>query len=356
MKILIDIGHPAHVHYFKNFIKVMIEKDHSITITARDKDVTHSLLKENNLEYVSRGKGSSGFFGKLFYIPKGDSIVYKIAKQKKIDLFLSFASPYASHAAFLLRKPHIAFDDTEVAKFGQLMYRPFTSVFVNPTSFRKNFKNKQIRFNGFIELCHLHPRYFTPDEKIYEELNIEKNKKYSVVRFVSWEANHDFGHHGYLLEKKLEIVSQLLKFGNVFISSEGELPESLEQYRLKIAPNRIHDVLAFADIYIGEGATMASECAMIGVPALYINAISAGTIEEQQKLGLLEQIVDPDILLMRINEILGNPKFKEELLLKRNQMLQHKIDVTAFMVWLIENYPESVKIMRENPDYQLRFQ
>ena len=40
---------------------------------------------------------------------------------------------------------------------------------------------------------------------------------------------------------------------------------------------------------------------------------------------------------------------------RRKKMLADKIDVTAFMVWLIENYPESVKIMKKNPDYQLRF-
>ena len=33
-------------------------------------------------------------------------------------------------------------------------------------------------------------------------------------------------------------------------------------------------------------------------------------------------------------------------------MLVDKIDVTAFMVWFIENYPTTVKIMKENPDYQ----
>jgi hypothetical protein len=36
-------------------------------------------------------------------------------------------------------------------------------------------------------------------------------------------------------------------------------------------------------------------------------------------------------------------------------MLSDKIDVTAFMVWFVENYPESAKIMKENPDYQWRF-
>jgi hypothetical protein len=36
-------------------------------------------------------------------------------------------------------------------------------------------------------------------------------------------------------------------------------------------------------------------------------------------------------------------------------MLRDKIDVTAFMVWFIENYPDSVNIMKENPEYQDRF-
>jgi len=36
-------------------------------------------------------------------------------------------------------------------------------------------------------------------------------------------------------------------------------------------------------------------------------------------------------------------------------MLEDKIDVTAFLVWFVENYPESFSIMRENPDYQAGF-
>lgn len=36
-------------------------------------------------------------------------------------------------------------------------------------------------------------------------------------------------------------------------------------------------------------------------------------------------------------------------------MLQDKIDVTAFMVWFIENYPKSVEIIKDNPKYQYNF-
>ena len=40
---------------------------------------------------------------------------------------------------------------------------------------------------------------------------------------------------------------------------------------------------------------------------------------------------------------------------KGKTCLHDKIDVTAFLVWFVENYPESFRIMKENPDYQLNF-
>ena len=36
-------------------------------------------------------------------------------------------------------------------------------------------------------------------------------------------------------------------------------------------------------------------------------------------------------------------------------MLDDNIDVTSFFTWFIENYPESQKIMKENPGYQYEF-
>jgi len=33
----------------------------------------------------------------------------------------------------------------------------------------------------------------------------------------------------------------------------------------------------------------------------------------------------------------------------------NKIDPTKFLVWLIENYPKSKSILKENPNYQYKF-
>lgn len=215
MNIHIDIGHPAHVHYFKNFIQLITTKGHTVSITARDKEVTLYLLTQNKLPFINRGKGKSGFWGKLFYIFKGDAVVFLTAKKNSADLFLSMASPYAAHASFLMGKPHIVIDDTEAATFGHLMYKPFSNVFVNPKAFKKDFGKKQIRFDGFIELCHLHPNYFSPDNNIYKELEISMQERYFVLRFISWEANHDFGHTGMTFQDKIKLIEELSKYGRV---------------------------------------------------------------------------------------------------------------------------------------------
>ena len=77
MRIFLDIGHPAHVHYFKNLIKNLKIKGNKFLITAREKDVTHELLNNYNIPYISRGRGSSGLLGKFI---KDDLISFELFK------------------------------------------------------------------------------------------------------------------------------------------------------------------------------------------------------------------------------------------------------------------------------------
>lgn len=57
MKILLDINHPAHVHYFKYFIKIMKSKEHEFLIISRNKEIEHYLLKKYNIPFINRGRG-----------------------------------------------------------------------------------------------------------------------------------------------------------------------------------------------------------------------------------------------------------------------------------------------------------
>jgi predicted glycosyltransferase len=344
MRIFIDIGHPAHVHYFKNFYQIMSEKGHDFLITARQKEVSHELLEAYHIPYKTRGKGSNQFLGKILYLPKADLFLLKEALRFKPDIFLSFASPYAAQVSAILRKPHIAFDDTEHAKLGQLFYRPFTKLILSPRAYMGKRSAKQKFFNGYMELCYLHPNYFTPNESVLNLLSIDKNERYTVLRFVSWNANHDTGHSGISLENKRKAVQEFLKFGRVFISSEGKLPKDLEAYQISVPPARMHDVLNYATLFYGESATMASESAMLGTPGIYLDNAGRGYTNDLEKnYGLVynfnESEEDQISSIQKGVELLQNENLKEKSKLKREQLLKDKIDVTSFMVELVENYP-----------------
>ena len=289
------------------------------------------------------------------YIFKADFLIWKFAKKIKPDIFLSFASPYSAHVSWLCNKPSVIIDDTEHAKLNHFLYKPFVSTILTPSVFKKDMGQKQIKFDGFMELCALHPNYFKPNENVLKDLGINKKDKFVILRFVSWNANHDIGQIGLSIQNKINLANGLSKFVKVFISSEGEIPDEIKKYQINISPEKIHDVLYFCTLYIGEGATMASECAMLGTPAIYINSLDAGTLQEQVNYGLLYSFRNSEGVLNKALEIIHKENTKQEHQTLLQKMLSDKIDVTAFMVWFIENYPESIKIMKENPDYQNRF-
>ena len=58
----------------------------------------------------------------------------------------------------------------------------------------------------------------------------------------------------------------------VYISSEKALPSELAQYKLSTPSAQIHDVLANADLYVGDSQTMATEAALLGTPAIRSNS------------------------------------------------------------------------------------
>ena len=57
MKFLIDINHPAHVHFFRNPIKLLIDRGHEVMVTSRDKEMALDLLEELGIPMSSRWIG-----------------------------------------------------------------------------------------------------------------------------------------------------------------------------------------------------------------------------------------------------------------------------------------------------------
>ena len=146
----------------------------------------------------------------------------------------------------------------------------------------------------------------------------------------------------------------------MFISSERELSAELDSHRISINPLDIHHVMAFAQLYIGDSQTMAAEARVLGTPFVRFNDFVGrigylNELENKYRLGYGIKPRNPDDLLSTTEKLVNTENLKAVFQDRRKVMLRDKIDVAGFMTWFIENYPESVRIMRENPDYQYRF-
>jgi predicted glycosyltransferase len=341
MRVLIDIGHPAHVHFFKNTIWDLEKKGHKVMVVSRDKDVVIELLNAYKIPHTVLSKVKSGkihLFEEWFI---REYKLFKIAKQFDPDVLMGILSPTAAQIAWLLRKKSIIFNDTEHAVIAQKITYPFCNIICTPSCYLKDEGKKQIRYSGYHELAYLHPSYFIPRPEVLKELGVEVGEPFVILRFVSWGAHHDVGQHG--IENKLALVQELGKFGKVFITSEGPLEEIFEKYRIRIPPEKIHHVLNYASLYVGEGATMAVESSLLGTPSIYISSL-AGTMgnfsELEDKYSLLFNYSDSEAALTKAIELLTDPELKKTWGLKRSVLLRDKIDVTDFMVKLIESIPK----------------
>lgn len=339
MKILIGVCHPKDVHFWKNIIYFLKNNGHEIKIVAWDKDVTLYLLNAYGFDYEIIAKSPKSLIGRLYCLLKSDLKVFRIAEKFKPDIYVT-GDPYLAHVSKIFRKKYICWLDTENAHLTNLITFPFTDVICTPASFEKKIKsNNHITFNGYSELAYLHPNYFKPDSSVLDYLGLSKDERFIVIRFVAWGAYHDTNQQGFT--DKEEFVKTLEKYGRVFISSEKKLDAKFEKYRITIPPEHIHDLLYYATMYIGEGATMTSEAAILGTPALYINTQRLGyTNDIENKYGLLYTFSYPQTAqrqaLLKAIELLENKNLKKEWQKKRERLLNEKIDVTKFMTELIE--------------------
>lgn len=344
MRILFYTGHPAHVHLFRNAIRELEKRGHSVVIASSDKEVSLSLLDAYGFKYFNLGKNRIGIINKALRMLELDYRLYDIGKKNKVDMFVSAGAPYAAHASKLLGKPAIAFDDTEHSTEQYRLYAPFVDAVCTPSCFKKNLGRKQVRYNGYHELAYLHPNYFKPDPRVLDEIGLREGDTFFVLRFVSWGATHDVGQRGLSIGSKKRLISGLGGFGRVYISSEVGLPKELEAYRLNISPDRIHDLLYYATMYVGEGATMATEAGMLGTPSIYISSLSntMGNYEElERRYGLVYSFQDADKGIERVLDLLRDKELKTEWRRRQERMLGEKIDVAAWMADFIGGFPKS---------------
>lgn len=341
MKLLIGVAHPADVHLFKHLIWLLEKKGHNVKIIGRNKDLCKTLLDRYDFEYDLISNAGNGVFGLGLEMISRTKKCVSIIKRYNPDIVLSMMDPPSAIASKVYGKKYISLADTEHSKLVTNLTLPFSDVVLTPSCFRKDLGDKQIRYEGYKELAYLHPNFFQPNPNVLSELGLTENDPYIVMRFVSWGAIHDVGQHG--ICNKKDLVKMLKSYGKVFITSEEEMDVELERYKLELPPEKLHDLLYYATLYIGEGATTASECAVLGTHAIYVNTLRLGYLdEEEEKYDLVYNFSTQEDIEKKVYdkalELLKNPNLREDGKKKRDKLLKDKIDVTQFIAQFVEHY------------------
>jgi predicted glycosyltransferase len=329
MRIHIDVGHPAHVHLYRNFIKSLSKKAEFL-ITARNKDVTIHLLNAYGIPYeIVDGKSNNVFLE----WGKRTLRVYKLSKKFSPTYLMGLLNPAIAFSSFLLRRPAIIFNDSEPEAIklpiADKITAPLVDVIIVPESLRHSYGKKEVRVASYKELAYLHPNYFKPDFKKLSNAGITKDEEFVLLRFVAWRAYHDIGEGGFSYEHKLKLIKELSEYATVFISSENPLPKELEKYRIPIPPEDIHHFLYYAKLLVCDSQTITTEAGILGTPAIrsnsFVGAKDMGNfIELEKKYRLVFNIRDPDKAIEKAVSLINQQGLKRIWSRKREKLLKDK--------------------------------
>ena len=188
VKILIDILHPAHVHFFKNFIRQ--SKDWCETVVvSRNKEITDRLLQLEAIKYSKLSDPAFGALGQALELSSRWVKIFQILKKEKCDLAMSISGLCTAVPAKLLGIPNITFTDTEDASLSNKLAFPFSDVILTPQFFLHKLGKRHIRYSGLHELAYL--RNIDDEQIAAEQRQLNLPERYVVLRLVAHKALHD---------------------------------------------------------------------------------------------------------------------------------------------------------------------
>lgn len=339
MRILVEILHPAHVHVFRNAIAEFEARGDEVLVLSREKDVANQLLDAYQIPYLSISRLGASKWSLLQEMLVRDFRMLRAALSFRPDVLIGIMGVTIVQVGLLLRKPAVVFYDTENATITNRIVYPLAHTVCTPECYSAPVQGKHVTYPGYHELAYLHPNRFTADARVVESSGVDPKTPYFILRFVSWQASHDLGERGFGLNMKRRFVEGLRERGRVLISSEGPLPADLEELRFSAPPEQMHHFLAHARLLVGESATMASEAAMLGVPAFYIADTGRGYTDElETRYGLVQNfsLSEASTALTQALSGLDDAAFLPSFQSRHEQMLREHIDVTSWMVQTID--------------------
>jgi predicted glycosyltransferase len=364
MNFLFYLVHPAKFHFHKVQINSLNKKGHKVDILINSKDILEDLVKEEGWNYFNifpngrKIKGLHVYLSAFLTIIKSNYRILKFIKHKKYDLFIG---DFLTWVGLIKRVKTLYPTDDVLNQVPEQII--FLSAATHPIAPKitdlKIYNKKTIHYKGYKALAHLHPNHFKPNKnKLLKHL--QDGTDYFLIRCTGFFATHDINKKGiddFMLYKLEKLLSP---YGKILITSERKLPKDLKKYNLNIRKSDMSHYIAFAKLFIGDSTTMCTEAAVLGTPAVefdeYFYEIEQ-MLELQNKYNLVHcyRTHEQNDMLTKVEELLQTTNLKEIYKRRRGKLLKETIDVSAFLIWIFENYPKSTNEYFSNSNIQDNF-
>ena len=113
MRILVQLGHPAHFHLYKNTIKNLEAKNHKVFVLIKKKDILEDLLINANIKYLNilpKGRKDT-LLGIIIGIIKRFVSILRFSIANNIDLLTGSSTEVAQVGKFTGKRSIITGED-----------------------------------------------------------------------------------------------------------------------------------------------------------------------------------------------------------------------------------------------------
>lgn len=334
MRVIVTIQHPAHVHLFRHAISELESRGHEVSVFARKKDIAIELLDRYDIEHTVLADRARSLSELAVRQARYEFGLLRRAWRIEPDVMLGMGEPGVAHVSTLVGCPGLVFTDTEHAWLQNVLAFPLADRICTPTAYRDDVGDRQVRYDGYHELAYLHPDRFEPDPDVLETVGFGEGDSFAILRLNAWRAAHDVGDGG--LDDIRDVVERVESTGtDVVVTSEPDLPPDLARYEYDVSIDRMHDLLYYADLLVGESATMAAESAVLGTPAVFISSSRRGYTDELgDRYGLVFTFSGADRQEAGVERAVSilNESDDGTWRQRRERVLEDKIDTTDFIL------------------------
>jgi predicted glycosyltransferase len=236
-----------------------------VVITCRDYMHVADMLELYGVPYRCVGKYGVSLYEKLVYGLERQRALAEVAME--VDAMVSFPSPDAARVVFGLGKPLVVLNDTPHAHHVNRLVIPLSDVLVAPAAtpeeaWRGYCPRRVVTFDGVFE--YMWTSRFAPNPDVVRKLGLSPG---GYVVFRPEEAHAAYYRWDYA-ELRRRLVEEARRLGYVVVNIP-RYPDQIMDGVVNLTKAVDHLQLAYfsAGVVTG-GASMATEAALLGVPAL----------------------------------------------------------------------------------------